>query len=284
MNLGLGIFFSVLALIGWGVHDMLIKKTVDEVGVLSSTLYRNSIIALILFFAALPFISSVPSLNTFLLLFIISVIGTTGFLCFGKALGQSKVSLISPLAHSAVIISVILAMIFLKESLSTLQVFAIISIILGTILVSFEDHKIFRLKFGRLVKGAPYALVTIVCWGFYYFLIKFPIEEIGVFLTGFYTELFLLIFMIIAAFIKKPVLPKKSSIPFFILFGVIGALGIICQNLGLAFGLVSISAPIVFASPLSAAIFARIFLKEKIEHHQKIAIFLIILGIVLVAI
>jgi len=286
MAISLGILFGIIALISWGSADAFTKKLTNKVGAYHSVLYRSLFSALILLFASLYFTGTIfPSLNVFFLLLGISFIGYLAYVFYVKGIEAGNVSVISPIAHSSVIVTVLLSLFFFRESITLLQAIAMAVIITGVILISFKYSELKKSR--KRIKGLGFALATLVGWGLLFFLWKLPLSYTSPFIAAFYIEALIFIFALISAIpLKKKLLaPKTDKITgiLALFVGTVLAIGSLFYTLGINLEFVSLVAPIAAASPFIAVIFSRIFLKEMLELNQKIAVAMIIIGLIVIA-
>ncbi|MFC1755406.1 EamA family transporter, partial [Thermoproteota archaeon] len=115
------------------------------------------------------------------------VIGSAAIYFYFRAMHKGKVSLVAPIAHASSLLTVILSFMFYGEKLSTTQYIAVILLIIGVILLSFRYSELKKLKLSkRLIPGAEFALLTMLGWGLYFFLIKPVIVTLGPLLAVLY--------------------------------------------------------------------------------------------------
>ena len=114
-------------------------------------------------------------------------------------------------------------------------------------------------------------------------MIGFITQTNDVFVSSIFSEIGVFIFLIIPAIlgVKKITLPPKNMIKMTLLSSTALTLGIIGFVGSINFAPISIVSPITSSAVLITVIAARIFLKEKINNSQKIAIGLIIAGIIM---
>ncbi|MCX6707257.1 MAG: EamA family transporter [Candidatus Woesearchaeota archaeon] len=277
------ILFGLMAMFFWGISKVIAKPAIKRIGPYHALFYEHLVVAIVLSICCIPFVDiAIPTGNTLLLLIAAIIIGALAIYLFFKSIDQGKVSLSTPIAQSSVILTVVLSFIFYGETLSGMQLIAIILLIIGVILVSFKYSEIVKLNFSRTIPGARLALLTLVGWGIYFFLIKPIVIALGPLLSVWYLETGMSILIAIPLLFKGIKNPGKTMIyPLF--SGTFVALGSLSFNLGIEKMAVSLFYPIVNSSVFITAICSRIFLREKIDINQKIAIFLIILGLVLIS-
>ena len=278
------ILFGLMAMFFWGIAKVIVKPAINRIGPYHALFYEHLVVAIVLSIFCIPFVDFViPSGKILLLLIAAIIIGALAIYLFFKSIDQGKVSLSTPIAQSSVILTVILSFMFYGEVLSGMQLTAIILLILGVILVSFRYSEIRRLDFSRTIPGAKFALLTLVGWGLYFFLIKPIVVALGPLLSVWYLETGVSVLIAIPLLFKGLKNPGKTMIyPLF--SGTFVAIGSLSFNLGIEKMAVSLFYPIVNSSVFITVICSRIFLREKLDINQKIAIFLILIGLVLISI
>jgi len=282
----LGVLFGVLAMICWGMGDVIVKKLAINVGTFHSVLYRTFFSTITLFFVTFFFVRTFSiSLNALLSLMLVSFFGFIGYFLFVKGVKVGNVSVVSPIAHASVIISVLLSVFLFKEVLTSLQIIAMVLLIIGVILISFKYSEIG--KGTALVKGLGYAVAAFFIWGINFSLWKIPLSFATPFLVAFYIEFFIFLYgMILLIPLRKKLFHpnlNKSNWIMAISVGIIISLGSLFYTLGLNLEFVSLVAPIAASSPLISVILARIFLKERLEFNQKSAVLFVIAGLILIS-
>ena len=279
-----GIILGIIAMLCYGVQEIFLKKILPRLGTYTTTLYRELVIViLIVLYAALsgePFVFTLEILGWMILL---GILGTCAVLSFFAAIKIGKVSIVSPIAHASTVITVLLAAIFYHEQLTHFQGFAVLLIILGTIIASFRWKDLKNLKLHEVTKGVPFAVITFFLWGVVFFLMKIPIKLSGILVPSILLDGF--IFLILASAVPWKGLrkPTKKEIWLIILVGFLSAIGTLTFNYAYTLELISLIAPIVYSSPFITVILAHIYLKEVMEMHQYVGVIGIIVGVVLLA-
>jgi uncharacterized membrane protein len=286
MSASLGILFGLIAMVVWGLADPFVKIITRKIGTYHTVLYRAVVSFLFLLVIALFFAGTVAVPGT-LLLFLLGM-GFLGFLAFFlyvKGIEAGNVSVISPIAHASVIITVLLSLFFFRESLKLTQILAMSIIILGIILISFKYSEFKKTR--NLAKGIGFALAALIGWGFLFFLWKIPLAYTSPIIVAFYVEALLFFYTLISAvpLKKKIFVPKfnKKLLGLVVIAGILPALGSLFYTIGINLEYVSLVVPIASASPFIAVIASAAFLKEKLELNQKIAVAMIVIGLIAIA-
>ncbi|MFH0868571.1 MAG: DMT family transporter [Candidatus Woesearchaeota archaeon] len=285
MALSLGILFGIIAMIGWGVADFFAAKAVRKSSVFKTYFWIQAIglviyLLIFLLFFKLPAIS----LMTFALIVICAFIGITTVMSFYKGLQVGIVSIISPIGASYAVVTVILSLIFLNETITSFQAVGISLVILGAILTSFKFHDLIRLKVKNIAAGVKYAVFAMLGWGVLMVLIDVLVADLGWFLPILFivaVEIFYLLAYSGAA--KKSISFPKNIALFVILAAVLEVIAFLSFGFSITSENVAIVAPIISAFPAITIILARIFFKEILELNQRVGILAIISGLILLA-
>lgn len=286
MSLSTGLLLGLLAMFGWGAHKIFAKKLMDRLGPYSTAVYGNSIfVAFLVIFLVITTKFTVPSLKTYLFVVFLAASAALGLLCLYKAMHVGKVSIVVPVSHIYPVVLLFIAFLFFGERLTALQLIAVLLAILGTIIVSFKFSNLKRLKIENASKGVSYALVTVITWGVAFSLIKSVINDIGPFMTAIYFEATVLAILYLPAIFgfAKLTKPKKKDIQLFLIAGIFVLIATLSYYTGLSLELISIVGPIGACALMVTVVLSWLFLKEKIEFNQKIAILMIFAGILMLA-
>ena len=207
-----GIILGIVAMLCFGTLEIFLKKVVMRLGTYSTVLYRGLLITLMLIaFAIINYNALAFSVPLIFLLSITAVFGLTAFFSFTHSLTLGKISIVSPVAHGAAVITVLLAALFLKEPLTSFQGFAILLIILGTVVVSFKWTELKHLELHHLTKGIPYALLSFFTWGITMFLFKISIDKYGALTPALLLDSFMFFFLLILVPFKTFPKPNKQE-------------------------------------------------------------------------
>ncbi|MBN2111493.1 DMT family transporter [Candidatus Woesearchaeota archaeon] len=286
MSLSAGVLFGLILMIGWGTHKLFAKKLISRLGAYSGLIYTNSVIvSLIVIYCLVTGTFAVPSGNIFLLTLLLAVLGAFGVFFLYKSMEIGKLSIVIPVSGIYAVFVVILAFIFFGERLTSMQLAAVILAILGTLLISFKYSELKKIKLKKASKGVPYAFAATVCWGIVYFLIRIIVDELGPFVTSLYFETLVLVLLVLPAVLgfAKLAKPKKKDAKLILASGTLAGIGAVSYNAGVSMELVSIIGPLSGASLMVTVILSYLFLKERIDLNQKIAVLMIFAAILMLA-
>ncbi|MCD6367952.1 MAG: DMT family transporter [Candidatus Aenigmarchaeota archaeon] len=286
MEISLGILFGLMAMIGWGLADFFAKKTVEKIGDFKTLLWTQIIGLAVLTAFYFPFghgfIYRFIDIMTFV---IIGLSGSSAYLLFYRALKKGQVSVLSPIQASWVIVTIIISLIFLKESLNFLQSIAIIIIVVGILLVSFKYKDLKKFKLDNLLPGVSEDLISMGIWGVNFAIIGFLVSKFNWFVPMFFLRVFMVLSLLSFSGVKRMNITfgKREVIPWLILIGLCDAMAFIGFGLGTSTTYISIVSPVAASFPLVTIILARIFLGEKLDINQKIGVIGILIGLIILS-
>lgn len=277
------ILFAFLALLGWGSGDIPGGIVARKIGGYSAVfwLYIFSILSASIY---APFaIGELRNLtlNTALILVCLSVGALIPMVALYKGIQVGNASLVGTIGAAFTSITVILSIVFLDERVSSSQIFSIIVIFLGVLLLSINFGAL-KGKNILLDRGFPYALISMVLWGVYFTFIKIPVREIGWFWPS-YLALFSFPLIYIFMRINKSQLkfPGSSKILFLsILNAILLNLGAFAYNFAISKGETAVVAPIAGSYPLLFVALASFIFKDKITRQKAFGIIISLVGII----
>lgn len=202
------------------------------------------------------------------------------WLCYFKALQLGDVNKVVPIDKSSIILTMVLAFIFLGENITINMVVGMIGIGIGTYLMIQKKESI-----EKVVKGKAwlvYALLSAIFASLTSILGKVGIENVESNLgTAIRTIVVLIMAWIIVFATKKQSDVKKidkKSLLFLILSGIATGASWLCYYKALQDGLASIVVPIDKLSILVTILFAYVFLREKLSKKSLVGLILIVIG------
>lgn len=281
----LSIAVGALSMISYGFSGFLISRI---------TRFENAIKAVFWYFLLMSIVLGIVGLLFFkppqiselqaVLLALVSVFSVLGLVLFYKGLEAGKLAIVSPLSGTWSIVTVLISITFLGESLSSVQMLGVALTIAGTVLTSLKIKDIIRLKHSGLAKGSGYAIACALSWGLFYSGIGVLSKQMGwlwpILITGVGSAI-LLFFYSLA---KKSGIsyPKKTS-GLVLAWVAIAIVALSLYGIGTSYGYVSVVSPISASAPVIAVVLALFVLKEKLEPVQVLGIAVIIIGLVMIA-
>lgn len=287
MALEAGVIFGILAMLGWGTADFFAAKCVKRVK--SEKLYfwvqLSGLIPMFLLFI-LFFKIPVISLVFLILVLFAALLTLLEYVFLYKSFEYGKVSLVTPIAASYPILTVVFSVLFLNETLSFYQIISVTLILIGIILISLKINELRKLKFKMSTKGLDFAFISLLASSVLFTILGFLIKELGWFVPIFLMKIFVVIYMSIYLKTRKQKLTFTSNNLkyYIILIGLLEVFAYLMYGLGAFTFLNTIVVPISATYPLVTIILARIFFKDRILLVQWLGIFSIIAGLFIVSI
>lgn len=286
VNLEYGILFAIAAMFVWGLSDYFIAIAVRKVGVTKASLYFLVFTVVVFAIMALHFSLGILAYGSILTIVILGAIITVGNLSFSKGLHDGNVSIIVPIASAWVIITVLLSLLLLHETLTLLELIGAVAIMAGTILASFKLHDVREAKIRNISKGVPFAVITAVSWGVYYYIVGIFTLKVGWFQAAFLFNIPAIFFMVMFGLAtKKDISFPKVPIVFLIIgLAFLNVIGLLGYNLSVTYGYIALTAPITSAAVIVTVMLAFVLLRERPENSQILGIMFVIAGIIAVSI
>ena len=219
--------------------------------------------------------------NKTLLFLILSGISTgASWLCYFKALQIGDINKVTPIDKSSTVITIILALIFLKEGITFIKCIAIVLICIGTFLMIQKKEPTEKIVKNNL--WFIYALGAAIFASLTSILGKVGIENIDANLgTAIRTVVVLIMAWIVVFVTKKQNTIKEIDLKswiFLALSGIATGASWLCYYSALQKGPASIVVPIDKLSIVVTIIFSYFVFKEKLSKKAFVGLFLIIGG------
>lgn len=281
------IIFALISYIGWGTGDVFATIAARRLGAYSATFWYL-VTELVIFVSLAPFfLKHLQDFTLPLLLFasLLGVIGLIGLITFYEGVRIANASLVGTISASFSAITVVLSILFFGESVTSIQVSAILIIILGLVISTLNTKD---LKQKKLIpkKGVLLAGISMITWGVYWAFIKIPVQQLGWFWPYIISILSsILIFPLFLRFRKiKIVKPAKNTIVPIVLNALLLGIGAFSFNYAISKGLTSVVAPIAGSYPTLFALLAYLAFKDAIVKREIVGIATTLSGIVLLSI
>ena len=284
MSILIGVFCGLIAMLGWGIGEFLMKEPSKRIGEIEIFFYMQFIGAIITIPIFINYIKNNTIILNFLDIFLIIIIGAVdvvAFLSFLKGINTGELSIVSPISSVYSIITVILSVIFLNEILKINQIIAILLALSGVVLTSTDLKNIHKI---HSVKGVNNAIISMILWGIYLFLTGILVTRIQWIPTFIMTTVGTVSFATIAFIFKKnKKKPRKKDYKTFFIISTLSTIAWLAMNYAFSKKLVSVASVVSSLSPLITILLASYFLKEKLYENQEIGISLILTGLILIS-
>jgi transporter family protein len=282
MSVSLGILFGLISMLGYGLSTGMAKSIIKKIGNQRTIFFRNTFISLILFVTLTFFLGGTNFSLTYIgIAFVVSLIGYVPLITFYKALKLGKIGIVSPISKSSIIFTILFSIVFFGESLTLLQSFSTILIVLGIVFISVNLRDLKNSQLFEISSGVPFALVSCLLWGLVYFLLKIPVTVLGPVLTSFILEFGIMIFGGVNLKVSKIGfgLPDRKILGRIFIMALLGSIGTLFYTMGIEIADVSTVIALSFSSPLLVTLYGKFVYKERLRALQYVAILLILAGI-----
>lgn len=282
-----GVIAGLIVMLCWGVGDFIQSIPIRSIGTPKTMYVRNILTILIVSNIGLYLYYqgqlSVTPLNL-LIIVASSLFFILGYYMFMRGIEIGNLSVVSPISSSYSIITIILAIAILGESLPTVKLLLVCFMIVGVFLTSTDVKKIKNI---RSEKGLKEALLSMVGLGLAFFTLGFASKHMNTLNIFIFASLSQAVLFLLLSVSKKGVVArvdlnvKLSSI--FIIQALIVNLGWFAYIYGIGKNLVSIVTPLSSLFPGVTVLLALIHYKEKLVLNQKLGIGLILVSVVLIS-
>jgi transporter family protein len=292
-DLAIAVLAGLGGMLGWGAADFFAKKTIDQIGDLT-TLFWAQAVGVIPLLGIFVVTRDVPTLHRYDVLWLVlfGIVSALSYLPVYVAFGKGQVSLISPIFASYAALVVVLSACFFGEHISTGQWVAIAVVFLGVLLISTDPSdlgRILRRGGAERIAGVPEVVGALVAYSFWLVLLdNFIGDRDWVFFLLVIRASATVTLYVYARVTRRPlalVNEQRSLVPFVILIGCADVAAFSAVSYGFsATPNTSVVAVLSSTFSLPTLILARIFLKEHLGTTQKLAAGIILGGIVLVTV
>lgn len=276
---------------GWGIADFIAGSVIAKIGDLKTFFWMQFFgllanIAVGVFY--LP--NSLKFDFSFLPLVIVASIAyTVGYMLLYKAFAKGELSIVSPIAATNAIFTVLVAIVLFGQKLINYQPSGIILVILGAMLISIDFKKLYSGNVSLTI-GVKEALLAALLFGFVYWPIsEYVTERTDWVAFNILVKLFCVVLFVVYRnlfhnnldLIKN--ISKNLWLPL-LMIGLLDLIGILSVNFGISVADSALVVPISSAFSLVTVLLAVIVKREKTSISQKLAIAMIIGGVIMVGI
>jgi drug/metabolite transporter (DMT)-like permease len=274
----LSVLFGVLTATGFGSADFIAKLSTDKVGFLRTALFMQVVGSFFVLPFALAdvwrvFVHPAAAFAGVLL----GVVNAFATLCLYRGFEVGRLSIVSPIASTAPIVSILLAVLFLGEAVTDEHLLSVGIVILGIILVCIQNEKERFPK--QIMKGTWYAFAFMVLGGSLLFGLKPVSDDLGVFLPV------LLIRWVSALVVVVPFLSRRSDRSnrgaYWLIPGIafLDTFANVAYDFGVSLGTVTVVSTLGGMFSAVTVLLARVILKERLSHHQIVGFATIVVGV-----
>lgn len=289
-NLHLALLYGFFTFVGIGISTALTKPLIEKLGVAATIFIRT---ALTTFIYGIYIIVAKPiiifDVKWILIMIAVASYTTFGYFLLVKAFAVGKISIVNTISSSRIIISIIIASIFLNDPLinsdsSLGQILLIIVIIVGIIGMVYNKNDIKNSKWSN-VAGLNYAILNALIWGSGFVFFGIISDHIGPIFVAIIGEIVTSVLLLVKYIVDKSekridIKMLKSSLILLLTSSIFAAIGILSHNYGLQTKYVTLSTIFDSATPIFTLIYGSLILKEKLTNQQIICSLLVIIGII----
>lgn len=280
MNLLLAFILSFLAVIGYSLISIFIGKISQKHGAFWTGFWIQ-ILGLPITLLFVPFFGLSLAVNQYLLPILIFGIGISfNFILYARVLAIGPPSIVQAILRIGSLITFILALVFLGESVSFLKVSGALIIVSGAILASLDFKELHRKKVRLLTKAVPLATLEALISGIIFVFLGIGIKHFGGFSANVGVRLFVVpIYLLISQFRPKPKTNMlKVSWKMILFIAAVDAIAFILYALAIQIYEVSFASIMLATMPIVTAIISALFFHEKLSSQQKLGIILTVIG------
>lgn len=295
MSLSISIITGLVPMLCWGIADFLQSIVVRKINTYKA-MFINNVLGIIVTLPFWFFINKSIHMNNLILLSIGGLIQVVAMYNFFQSMKIGEVSIVAPISATYPLVTLALLVFLLGQQISLFKILAILILIMGIILTSTDLRKI---KHMHTVSGIKESIITLFCWGTYFFImeliakntllfgINFPATDAMT--TFFYSNITMAVPMLFFSMYKKGILQKKDyKLKKIMLIVIVNAIiyttAWIVINYGFVNGITAIIAPISSLYPAITVLLAEYFYKEKLVINQKIGLVIIFIGLILISV
>ena len=233
-----------------------------------------------------PFVSASPvaGVGGLSLLIGLGILTTFSFTLYLHALKIGNLAVIAPLQNARVLITVALAVIVLKETVSPLRALGIVGVLIGVILLAIKLKSGVSLRGAEFYRGVLPAAIAITGLGFYQFFGSISAR----WNDWYYTSLVIRIviptaigamFLVTGKWREWRAILRMTPWRLVAVASFLDVVGFSSFNFAVSRYDVSYVSVIVSASPAVSVLFAVTYLHERLSLHQKIGLALAVAGV-----
>ncbi len=278
----LSVLFGLVFAVGLGVADVISTGLTRKLGVMRTVFLLQAIGAAgMSAFALTTGQLTGLTVSAWLLMFGITGLVALFYMGFFRALQLGPIALVGPIVAAHSVIILLLAVVFLDETLSWRQMIAIATAVVGVALASI-DWRALRSGKSLITLGVGLAVVVCIAAGFWQFAIAVLSREFGWFVPIYLTRLFMVSLLLPAVVIRRDWPWKRMNPKLAVgIFAVaaLETLSLLAFTRGSEIGIVSIVAAASTAYPIVPIIGGITLFGERLSGVQFVGLFIVGVGL-----
>jgi drug/metabolite transporter (DMT)-like permease len=282
------VIFGLAAALGWGLSDLLAAITSRRIGSRPAVLVAQ-IIGL-LAFGALWLVVDPPTVapRDIVILLASGCFAGVAYFALYRGLELGPLALVSPIASAFASVTVVLAVIFLGESLNGRLLVGVASTMVGVVLAS-TDMRAFEVEARLHRRGLPYALAAMVGFGVAAFVSGSLAKDYGWLAPIMFSRIGSLVLIITVLVVSRRASdpPRRLSAAGVAMAGAVGladVAGIAAYARGSELGLVAIVAAVSATFTLIPVAGGILLFRERPAPNQLVGLALVIGGLALIGV
>ncbi len=276
------VLFGLASAIGLGVADVASAVLTRRLGVLR-TVFLIQLIAVV---GTTAFAVMTAQLSALRVLDLVTLGGLTTvvvffYVAFYRALQLGPIALVSPIVAAHSIVVVVLAITFLDESISGLQLGAIAATIAG-VAIAAVDWRTIRSGTAIMSAGVALAVVVSLMAGFWQFGISVLSKELGWFVPVYLTRVFMVGLLMPAVVVRREWPWRnlgRGLAAMVVAVALLETLSLFAFTRGAEIGIVSIVAAASTAYPVVPIVGGILLFRERLSVLQFSGLFVAVVGL-----
>ncbi len=273
--------FGIIAMLGFGLQNFFTIGLARRLGGFrSGTWIEILVLIIVLCLAVFFFRYTAITLEEVLAIVAAGFASAVAIFALNKGFQAGNASVVVTISGAWGLVTALLGILLLGQGITYIEAFAIGLIVIGTLLVSLNLRSHMPgSRAGGL--GVNYALVSLLGFGAFYFLLDLVVKSIGWFpatvLILIPVVLFLLLF---GRLTKNKLVIPRHDLPMFLFIALLNLAGFVAYNLGVSYSFSIALAPITAANPVIVVLLAYIVLKERLGRNQLVGIAMVLIGLI----
>jgi len=286
MAFSIGAVFALGALMLWGIGDFLIQRTTRKVGDWEALFLIAALGTLIITpFVYKNLMGFVGTYATFIILLAAAMVMFVSGIVDFQALKVGKLAVVEPFYVLEIPIAVVLTIFIINEMLHPLEIFLIITMLVGLFLVSIKSHHLVKAKW--LERGVLLAILAAIVFGIADFLVGIGARATNPLIINWFFDFIITIFTFVYLAFKgkvhKLLRDAKKDIKLILEVGFIDNLAWVSYAFATIFIPISVAVALSENFIAVAALLGFVVNREKFLLHQKVGLIVALVSVIVLA-
>lgn len=278
------IFASVLlglvSMIAFGLANVFSKPLAKTYGSAQLLFERGFAVVVILGLVSIPTMHNLLYGWAALGALALGMAGYLPVLAFTKGVKESPLGVVTPIAGTAALITVLLSVLLLGVQINSAQWAAIVVVVAANIAVSVDIKNWRSSRVLHKGSGVPYAIIASLGWGVFFFALVPLADTLGPWLAAFLTELGVVVAAGLHILVAKaPIRFRDALAPSVVGNGVMICVGTLAYTIGVRYCNVPIVATLSNSTAIISTALGVILYQEHVKRIDRIAGTIMIVGI-----